>query len=136
MCDHFHQPVIGLVYLCQQVWLPVLVVLSVCEASNWQSCLRREQPSPPTEQPDVVVSGLWGNGASSATGDFPARGTLYHGYFRSEIEVIILVFCPQERDEGKKSLQLEMLLTAPQVCPRWQGCWQKIKPNWLSEQNI
>lgn len=37
--DHFHQPIVGLLYLRQQVWQPALVGSSVHKASHWQSSL-------------------------------------------------------------------------------------------------
>lgn len=74
MCDHFHQPVIGLIYVCQQVWQPVPVSPSMHEASvaDLSECFQRGRHSLPSEKPDVVMAVLWGNGVSSATGDFPA----------------------------------------------------------------
>lgn len=82
MRDHVHQPIIGLVYLRQQVQHPVPVSFSLHGPSKWQSCLG---PSRGNGHPSLlssqvlVMTRLWGNGASSAMGDFPARGTPLRG---------------------------------------------------------
>lgn len=51
--DHFHQPVIGLVYLRQQVRQPVPVGPSAREASKWQSC---QGPSRGNGPPSLLSS--------------------------------------------------------------------------------
>lgn len=77
VCDHLHQPLVGLLHVRQQVWQR-WGCLRVCCGSAYGAAVPAQPPV--TSPPEV----------------FP-NGALCHLCCRAETELIILVFCPRER---------------------------------------